>query len=381
MACCCPQVTRSATIPSSVSVRVRFSAPIAATPNTTPGTFSIQRAVGWQSVLEVNYTGSRGTHLFLPVTTLSPLAPQYWSMGRSTLTSAVANPFYGQITDPKATNLKNPTIQLYRLLRPMPQFDGTNVGTAEPPRADSNYHALQLKWEKRYSAGFTMLVHYTWAKMIDDASYGSGNYGWLGGNSSLQNIWDLRAERALSSHDISHRAVFTGSYQMPFGRGRKWGSNLNRAADLLVGGWHLSGLATLSTGMPLQVTQSGGNIWDGTQRPNLIGDPSTSGSAQNRLNGWFNAAAFSKPDVDVPGSAPRNLNYRGPGMVMFDAALLKSFRVKEGQRVEFRLEAQNAFNHPVFSDPANTFGSTNFGQITSTKVGNRNVQLGFKYYF
>lgn len=67
-----------------------------------------------------------------------------------------------------------------------------------------------------------MLVHYTWSKMIDDASYGSGNYGWLGGNSSLQNIWDLRSERSLSSHDISHRAVITGAYEMPFGKGRRW---------------------------------------------------------------------------------------------------------------------------------------------------------------
>jgi hypothetical protein len=142
-------------------------------------------------------------------------------MGRSTLTGAVPNPFFGKITDPKATNLKNTTVQLYRLLRPMPQFDGTSVGTAEPPRADSNYHALQVKWEKRYSQGLTMLVHYTWAKMIDDASYGSGNYGWLGGNSSLQNIWNLRGERALSSHDISHRAVVTGAYELPIGKGRR----------------------------------------------------------------------------------------------------------------------------------------------------------------
>ncbi len=206
----------------------------------------------------------------------------------------MTNPFYGQITDPKATNLKNPTIQMYRLLRPMPQFDGTNVGTAEPPRADSAYHALQMKWEKRYTSGLTALVHYTWSKMIDDASYGSGNYGWLGGNSSLQNIWNLRGERALSSHDISHRAVITGSYEMPFGKGRKIGANMNRAMDWLVGGWDISGLATFSTGMPLQVTQSGGNIWDGTQRPDLIGDPSTSGRVQDRLNNWFNAGAFSQ---------------------------------------------------------------------------------------
>ena len=342
---------------------------------------SVQRELPWQSVLEVNYTGSRGTHLFLPVTTLSPLAPQYWSMGRTTLNSAVQNPFYGLITDPKATNLNRSTVQLYRLLRPMPQFDGTSVGTAEPPRADSNYHAMQVKWEKRYSKGLTVLAHYTWSKMIDDASYGSGNYSWLGGNSSIQNIWDLRGERGLSSHDIAHRIVLTGAWQLPFGKGKTWGSNWNKVTDLIAGGWEISGMASLQSGMPLQVTQSGGSIWDGTQRPDLIGDPSTSGSVQDRLNNWFNPAAFSKPALDVPGSAPRNLSFRGPKINMFDAALLKSFRVKEGQRFEFRLEAQNALNHPIFGDPGGSFGSTSFGQITGTKVDPRNVQLGFKYYF
>jgi hypothetical protein len=100
-----------------------------------------------------------------------------------------------------------------------------------------------------------------------------------------------------------------------------------------------------------------------------------------RLNKYFNEAAFSKPPLDVPGTAPRNLNYRGPGIRTADAALLKNFRVKEGQRVEFRLEAQNVTNTPIFSDPGTSFGSTSFGIIGGTKIGPRNVQLGFKYYF
>ena len=100
---------------------------------------------------------------------------------------------------------------MYRLLRPMPQFDGANVGTAEPPRADSSYHALQMKWEKRFSNGLTLLTHYTWSKMIDDSSYASGNVSWLGGSTSIQNIWDLDAERALSAHDIAHRLAMTGT--------------------------------------------------------------------------------------------------------------------------------------------------------------------------
>jgi hypothetical protein len=343
--------------------------------------FSIQREVGWNSVVEINYTGSRGTHLFLPFTSLSPLAPQYWSMGRTALNARVDNPFFGLITDPRANNLNGRTVQLFRLLRPMPHFDGTHVATAEPARADSNYHALQIKWEKRYSSGLTFLTHYTWSKMIDNSSHGSGNYSWLGGGTAIQNIWDLRGERSYSAHDVPQRLVLTGAYELPFGTRRRWGSNWNKPMDLILGGWEISGMMIGQSGMPLHITQNGGVIWDGTQRPNLIGDPSTSGRIQDRLNRWFNEAAFSQPAQDVPGSAPRTLNYRGPGIRSFNAALLKSFRVVEGQRFEFRLEAQNAFNHPIFGDPNTAYGSTSFGQITATKVGPREVQIGLKYYF
>lgn len=344
---------------------------------------SIQRELPLQSVLELNYTGSRGTHLFMPVTTLSPLEQKYWSLGRTALQAQVANPFFGQITDARSL-LSGRTAQLYRLIRPMPQFDGTNVGTAEPARGDSNYHALQVKWEKRFSQGLTTLAHYTWSKMIDNVSHSSGNVSWLGGSTALQNIWDLRGERALSSHDIAHRMVIASTYEMPFGRNRHFGSNMNRALDWLAGGWNLSGILLMNSGMPLQVTQSGGNIWDGTQRPNLIGDPSTSGRVQDRLNNWFNSAAFSQPAIDTPGSAPRNLNYRGPGVKTLDAALLKSVSTWEGQRLEIRLEASNLTNTPMFGDPGGlAFGATNFGQITGLRsgVGPRNMQFGVKYYF
>ena len=177
-----------------------------------------------------------------------------------------------------------------------------------------------------------MLSHYTWSKMIDNVSHSSGNVSWLGGSTSLQNIWDLRGERALSSHDVAHRVVLTGAYELPFGKKRKWGTNWNRAFDWVVGGWEVSGMAVMQSGMPLQVTQSGGTIWDGTQRPNLIGDPSTSGPVQDRINNYFNPAAFSQPAADTPGTAPRNLNYRGPGIKTLDAALLKSIATWEGQR-------------------------------------------------
>jgi carboxypeptidase family protein/TonB-dependent receptor-like protein len=348
---------------------------------------SIQRELPLQSVLEVNYTGSRGTHLFMPVTTISPLDPSYWGRGRTALQAQVPNPFYGQITDPRSP-LSGQTVQAFRLLRAFPQYDGASVGTSEPARGDSNYHALQLKWEKRFSRGLTALTHYTWSKMIDDVSHTSGNVTWLGGETRIQNIWDFEGERALSSHDIPHRLVITGTYELPFGRERRFGSKMNRVLNWVAGGWNVSGMALMQSGMPLYVMQSGGNIWDGTQRPNLIGDPSTSGRAQDRINAWFNPAAFSQPAIDTPGSSPRNLNYRGQGIKTLDAALLKSISMTEGKRLEIRLEAQNFTNTPMFADPdigsgALSFGASNFGQITSLRggIGPRNMQFSLKFYF
>ncbi len=226
-------------------------------------------------------------------------------------------------TDPKALNLNRETVQYYRPLRAMPQFDGAPMGTSEPAAANSYDHGLQVKFEKRFSKGLTLLTHYTWSKMIDDSSISSGNTSWLGGSTSLQNPLNRRMEKSLSAHDIAHRLVLTGSYQLPFGKGKAIGGGSSRLVDALIGGWELSGFLTLQGGNPLQIGLDGGNIWNGTQRPNLIGDPSTSGSVTSRLNGYFNNAAFTRPANDVYGTAPRYLNYRGPGIKTLDAVLLE----------------------------------------------------------
>jgi hypothetical protein len=261
----------------------------------------------------------------------------------------------------------------------MPHFDGASQD--EPNRADSVYHGFQVKWEKRFSRGLNLLTHYTWSKMIDNASVTSGNVTWLGGTTSMQNPFDYRLERALSAHHIPHRVIVSGLYELPFGTGKSLASGVSRWVDAIIGGWEVSGVMTLQAGNPLQVTQDGGTLWNGTQRPHLLSDPSTSGEVVSRLGGYYNPAAFSRPAPDTFGTAPRYLNYRGPGIRSLDAAVLKSFRTREGQRAEFRLEAQNATNTPIFSDPNSSFGSTSFGSITGVKVGSRNVQLGLKYYF
>ena len=104
---------------------------------------------------------------------------------------------------------------------------------ATPNIGNSIYHGVQVQYEKRFSHGLAFLGHYTFSKLIDDSSFSSGNVGWLGGYTDLQNPFDLRQERAVSAMDVTHRLVLTASYQLPFGHGRAFGRNWSRPLDLV----------------------------------------------------------------------------------------------------------------------------------------------------
>jgi hypothetical protein len=335
--------------------------------------FSVQRALPLSSVLEVNYVGTKGTHLpFGGLGTENLLHPIYWSLGRTELNRQVPNPFFGVITDPVST-LSTRTVQQTRLLRDFPQYSGLTL--SEPYIANSIYHAGQVKFEKRFSHGLTALAHYTWSKMIDDNA--NSGYDLWGG------LWNLRDERSLSPLDVAHRAVVTFVYELPFGRGRAIGGGWNRALDLLSGGWNVSGVMVFQGGSPQVIGLASPNLLEGSQRPNLIGDPSRSGSVRSRIDNYFNIGAFSRPDVDTYGSASRTLSYRSPGFRNADLTLGKRFRIRESDAVEFRLEAFNAFNGVAFGVPNASFGGTTFGQINNYAGGfsARQLQIALRYDF
>lgn len=349
------------------------------TPQYQQWSFSIQRSVLRDALIEVNYVGTKGTYLpFGGLENINLLHHNNWGLGRTVLNQLVANPFYGVITDPGSL-LSAPTIQRSRLLVPYPQY--TSVAVSQPTIANSIYHAGQVKFEKRFSAGLTALAHYTWSKLIDDNS--NSGYDFWGGSAPVQNIWDLRQERSLSPLDVAHRAVISFVYELPIGRGRAFGRNWNRPLDLVAGGWVLSGVLTMQGGFPVVTALTSGNLLAGTQRPNLIGDPSMPGSVRDRLDNYFNTAAFSRPATDDYGSAPRILNYRNPGFSNADLTLGKRFYVREKNSIEFRLEAFNAANGVAFGSPNASYGGTTFGQITSYASGfnPRQIQLALRYDF
>ena len=353
--------------------------------------FSVQRELPGNSVVQANYTGGKGTHLYFGggVTNRNRLDPSLWNLGRTRLNELVDNPFYGTITNPQS-RLSAPTVTLNTLLRPYPQYAGGVSGSALNI-ANSIYHAVQFQFEKRFSKGLAMMAHYTISKLIDDSSFSDGNVGWLGGVTDVQNPFDLRQERAVSAMDVPQRFVLTVSYQLPFGRGRAIGSNWSRPADWILGGWEVNTLMTFSSGFPLnsgsqfrEAPLQSPVLWEGVQRPNLIGDPRMPGSVKDRLNHYFNEAAFSRPAPDTFGSMPRTLpNYRSPGIRNADAAIFKNLKFSERKSVQLRLEGFNITNTATFATPHMTYGATNFGVIDryANGRGPRELQVAVKFYF
>jgi hypothetical protein len=359
--------------------------PVDDNPHYQQWNFSVQREVPGSGVIEANYVGTKGTHLYFGqgdvVSNLNPLYNNYWGIGRNALTANVTNPFYGVITNPLATAYNQPTIQLNRLLRPFAAY--TSVGGYRASRniANSTYHALQLKYEKRFSKGLSVIAHYTISKMMSDSDVSGSDVEWLPGGSSIQDYQNLRNEKSLSGFDVPQRFVGSFDYQLPIGRGRALGKSMNRVLDGVIGGWELSGIISAQSRTPLGITQSASTLWQGNQRPNLIGDPSKPGSVRDKLNSYFNVAAFSAVPADTLGSTPRYLaNYRGPNLINEDVTLMKNFRVTEAKSLQLRLEMYSATNSPQWGTPNTSFGGNTFGQITST-TGQRSVQVAVKFYY
>jgi hypothetical protein len=237
-----------------------------------------------------------------------------------------------------------------------------------------------------------MLVAYTNAKLMSNTdtltSWLEG--GTSGGVGSVQDWNNLKAERSLSSQDVSQRLVISYVLDLPFGRGKKYASGVKGVAGGLVSGWGLDGVTTLQRGFPVKISDGKGNsltalsLGTGTLRPNVVAgcDKSRSGSAVSRLAEWFNTSCFTDAPAYGFGDEPRvDATLRQQGVVNFDFAAFKKTSIGERMNIEFRAEFFNIFNHPQFGPPNGTFGSGNFGVVTNTVNLPRLIQFGLKFAF
>ena len=298
---------------------------------------NVQRDIGWNTVLELAYIGSKGQRLTLnydgnrPVLDPTPNVP---ALGRRV---------YGDVVGNTGITFTN------------------SMGR-------SNYHAATAKLDKRFSDGVQFLMSYTWGHALTDVgsplSEGPGNR-------------DVHISREYShaSFDIRHRWVLSGLWELPFLK------NNNSALGKVAGGWQLNGIVTLQTGNYMNISSNQGVCsCPGTVRPDPVSgrDPN---SGPRTPDEWFDTSAFQAP---APGTFGQlgNFSNIGPGIASMDISLFKDFKINERMKVQFRAESFNFTNTPQFARPNLTHGNSNFGQINGTAAGtNRQTQLALRFMF
>jgi hypothetical protein len=291
----------------------------------------------------------------------------------------VPNPFYGIIKS-SGCGLADKTVPRGQLLRPFPQYCNLNYGSA--PIGSSWYNALQASYTHRWKSGLSALVSYTFSKFLSDVN-GSSGWAYVGSWATERDFNNLAAEKSVDGSDQPQSLVANFVYELPLGRGRKLGNGMGRAANAIVGGWQVSGVATFKSGFPLSVTCPGAtnNFQTATvQRCNLVGNP----VPQNQsVTNWINYDAFQNPAQGVYGNSARLLsNLRAPHFSNWDMALQKYWNITETKKLQFRLETFNTFNHTNFFQPDVNWGDgrKSFGVISNSYLP-RDVQLAVKFLF
>jgi Carboxypeptidase regulatory-like domain len=322
----------------------------------------VQRSLTQKTTLELSYIGTKGTHLLM----------------RRNIAQArpVANP---ALCAPEPTPTTGDCPVATR--KPFVNF-GTYIDSDWS--GNSSYNAFNAKVEHR-SNSFLFTAVYTWAKSIDSKSAAAGIGNDVAGWQGFLNNADIRRDRGRSEFDVDHRLVSSFVYELPVGRGKKFGGGMNKVADLIIGGWQVNAIATFQNGFPLTVSaaDAGGlNDTFGTNRANLVGTPRLVKSVDQ----WFDISAFAQPDKGVLGSSGRGI-LRLPGTNNWDTGLFKNFAITEKVSFQFRFESFNAFNHTQWEGPNRNVADTTvlngkrvFGSITGARPARIN-QLGAKIVF
>ncbi|HZO56701.1 MAG TPA: TonB-dependent receptor [Bryobacteraceae bacterium] len=353
---------------TQAGANIQAPVPETLTPYSMQWNLNVQRNLPGQVLLEVAYVGTRGLQLSRndeSGLSLNQLHPQYMALG-SQLNQTVPNPFFGRGL---GGVLANPTISRAQSLRPYPQF--TDVIPLYSTGASANYHSLQMSFSKRFSRGMQFEGSYTWAKAIQEALRHVDSY-------------NVRQSRSLADYDIAHRFVVSYIYELPFGKGRRFGSSWGGAANFVLGGWQVNGFTTYQSGTPLQI--SANNVAGLFNPIGIANNNGTSGKLDGRIHDrllrYFNPAVFSQPAAFTFGNMANYApDLRSPGIRNWDLSIFKEWRVMEKATVQFRTEAFNASNTVRFGSPNTTVTSNQFGQISTQANSPRQVQFGLKLLF
>jgi hypothetical protein len=361
---------------------------------------TIQHQFNNTTTFQIGYVGQHGTHL-LQLTQMAQLiglnaAGQIAQPGQL-IVKTVAGPFLGG----------GAPGTLY-------SAELGHLARAATSNSSQSYNSLQAVLQKRMGSGLEAQVAYTYSKCLSNSPGYFGGGGWGSDNTQtyygqpgFQNIYDPRSDWGPCFYDQTHILSSYVTYQLPIGRGKQFGRDLNPAVNAVVGNWEIGGIIAVHSGNALTMNQIAG--WGdttstngigyliGSARPNCNGpihviDKLVPGNAATNTPGfiqWFDPSNISDTSAATPMFGTCSVgNFRGPGLQDVDLSLHKQFLITEGKSLEFRLEAVNAFNHRVLTfrgGPSNgsfepSSESSFAGQVTGSQSA-RNVQLGLKFLF
>jgi hypothetical protein len=359
----------------------------------------VQRELGANMAVTVGYTGATGRDIGYggtgnPALNINQIDPDVaravfpgpnGTWDAAALRRSVPNPFFGI---PEAGEFgTRSTIQQGQLLRPFPQFANVNMfETTEGGRRQ--YHAVTFKLDKRTGQSWWGgRFHYTWSSTKDNQFAQGSTFATI--TATPQNNYDLSSEYDVSTFDSPHRIIMAPIVRIP-------GPSEDRGfAYALLGGWTATAIVELVSGSPLNATLSATasdnalGLFGGRQRPNLVGDPNTSGSDTERVATsvspdarWFDRAAFENPGPGRYGNAPRtNSDARLQFRKNVDLSIAKDIRFGGDQVVQVRAEVLNLTNTAKFAGASNSTDLSSFGRITSQRGFMRIWQLTFRYRF
>lgn len=349
----------------------------------TSWTFNVQRELPAQFLLDLGYIGQRGTALPSGLENLNQVDLSYLSLGNTLnadINSAAA----------QAAGVVPPypgfTGSVSQALRPYPQY--SDIRNLYQPIGWSTYNALQMRLQRRFSAGLSFLAAYTFSKTI----VSGGGYTGLGDDAANSRPLDTNnraIEKRLAGFHTPHNLVLSWGYELPFGKGKPFLSDAGGIVNLLAGGWQLNAIHRYVSGTPVGV--SGGGVIplsNGGNRPNrVLGIPArtdvSAGDFDPARDVYLNVNAFSQPAPFTLGNAPPVLgDVRTFALLNEDFSILKDFTLYEAHRIQFRAEFFNVLNRVVFGAPAaNVNAPATFGRISGQANAPRNIQLALKYNF
>jgi len=309
-----------------VGVSVIGLLPSNVTPQVSQWNLQIQRQIANNQSVSIAYVGTYGNHLM-----------RNYNANQQLFDSA-------------------PGTELYPLLGSI---------TVQDSRGKSYYDALQLQYERRFTSGFQFLGSFTWSKTIDDSC---GNLDVC----APQLYTNYAIERGLSDQDQPYRLVLSGLYELPIGHGKRWGGDVPKWLDYVIGGWQVNGIYTLQGGLPFSVTVNGNPT---AARADITGTPQVNPGS---LTQYVTASAFAPPPATIyytgsgsvngivfnaPGTSGRDI-ILGPGSSNMDFSLFKNFDVTERVKGQFRFQMYNMTNTPHFANP-----NSNLGNYTTSCPG------------